>query len=88
MPSLPKVGFDLWDFIVKKSAHLGEYAIFFYLLRRAGLSIKQAFIVGILYAVSDELHQLLVPGRTSKLTDVGIDTLGMGIAYGYGLRKS
>lgn len=88
MPTLPEVGFDVWDFIIKKSAHIGEYAIFFYLLRRAGLTVKQAFIVGVAYALSDEWHQSFVPGRTAKLTDVGIDTMGMGITYGYGLRKS
>ena len=29
-----------------------------------------------LYAVSDELHQYVVPGRAMLLSDVGIDALG------------
>jgi len=35
IPTLPKVGFIWWDFIMKKSAHLIEYAILYFLLWRA-----------------------------------------------------
>ena len=36
----------------------------------------------IIYAIFDEIHQIYVPGRTGKVIDVVIDTLGafMGIA--------
>ena len=34
-------------------------------------------MVGVLYAISDEIHQLFVPGRTGCILDVGIDTLGI-----------
>ena len=30
-----------------------------------------------IYAMSDEFHQRFVAGRTSRITDVGIDTLGV-----------
>ena len=33
--------------------------------------------IGFLYACSDEFHQLFVPGRTAKFTDVLIDTSGV-----------
>lgn len=33
--------------------------------------------IGAGYAVTDELHQLLVSERTARLLDVGIDTLGI-----------
>ncbi len=36
----------------------------------------------ILYAVSDEVHQLFVPGRGGQLTDVIIDTAGAGAGLG------
>ena len=85
IPTLPEVGFIWWDFALKKSAHMFEYAVLFLLLRRAQLSVKQSFLIAILYAISDEIHQRFVPGRTSKLTDVGFDTMGMLIAYA--LRK-
>lgn len=35
-----------------------------------------AFIVTMLYAISDEIHQLFVSGRGSSIIDVGIDSLG------------
>lgn len=34
-------------------------------------------IVGMLYATSDEIHQLFVPGRSAEVRDVCIDTLGV-----------
>lgn len=42
----------------------------------------KALIFGVLYAVFDEAHQLLIPGRTGSLIDVSYDTLGviLGIA--------
>ena len=36
-----------------------------------------AIILAILYAISDELHQYFVPGRTSTISDVLIDTIGI-----------
>ena len=77
MPTLPKVGFLWWDFAAKKSAHMLEYAMLMYLLIRARLPWSKALMLGIAYAVSDEIHQSFVLGRTSKLTDVGFDTMGM-----------
>lgn len=84
---LPKTEIIWWDFLLKKSAHVFEYAVFFYLLVRAftkqnytHISRKTwltVFIIAVLYAISDEYHQSFVLGRTSKVTDVGFDTLGM-----------
>lgn len=34
-------------------------------------------IIGILYAITDEIHQYFVPGRSSKIQDVYIDALGI-----------
>ena len=77
IPTLPKVGFLWWDFVAKKSAHMLEYGMLMYLLIRARLPWHQALIYGIAYAISDEIHQKFVTGRTSKITDVGFDTVGM-----------
>lgn len=88
IPSLPQVGFLWWDFALKKSAHMFEYAVLFYLLIRAKLPVSTAFLIAILYAISDEIHQRFVPGRTSKLTDVGFDTMGMLTAYALNRRQS
>ena len=35
------------------------------------------WVIGTLYAVSDEIHQLFVPGRSCELRDVFIDSLGV-----------
>src|SRR3989344_2900979 len=76
IPTLPRVGFLWWDFVLKKSAHMLEYGILIALLIRARLAWPKALLMGIIYAGSDELHQWFVPGRTSRLTDVGFDTGG------------
>lgn len=41
-----------------------------------------AFSICVIYAISDEIHQLFVPGRTGQLKDVIIDSCGsiVGIA--------
>ncbi|HSG50218.1 MAG TPA: VanZ family protein [Longimicrobiales bacterium] len=38
--------------------------------------------VGFLYAVSDEIHQSFVPGRTASLTDLAADAVGLLAGYG------
>jgi len=69
--------------------HLVGYAILGFLLYRAinygfrGWSSSAAwrsFLIGLLYAVSDEIHQLYVPGREASVTDVGIDAAGLLLA--------
>lgn len=40
-------------------------------------TIFYAIIVGIIYAFTDEFHQKFVPGRTSSLKDVLVDSLGV-----------
>lgn len=34
----------------------------------------------VLYAISDEIHQYYVPGRSCRLYDIGIDTLGAALS--------
>ena len=34
-------------------------------------------LIGILYAATDEIHQLFVPGRNGEIRDVCIDSLGV-----------
>ena len=36
-----------------------------------------AWVVGTLYAASDEIHQLFVPGRSGQLRDVLLDSAGV-----------
>lgn len=77
---------DAVTHIIRKLAHFTEYAalgfflaLHFYELRsRLGLNLKYVWaeIIGILYAVSDELHQFFVPGRGPGVADVLIDSAG------------
>lgn len=39
-------------------------------------TLALAFLLTVLYAISDEVHQTSVPGRTGSLVDVLIDTAG------------
>ena len=71
--------------IVRKLAHFSIYAVVGFLLmalvstydldERKRISIS--LIVGIIYAISDEIHQGFIPGRAAKVTDVMIDTMGV-----------
>ena len=71
------------DFILKKSAHVIEYAILFWLVWHAHKSFKLCFIITVLYALSDEWHQTLVAGREGTLRDVGFDSLGMLFSWNF-----
>lgn len=72
------------EFLVKKSAHVFEYALFTILLYRAlkesGVDKTEAgiysIILAVLYGVSDEFHQSFTPGREPKVRDVFFDTIG------------
>jgi VanZ like family len=77
--SVPSLGTDLgtWDTILRKLAHLTEYAILGALLGRAVRRPGLALALGVLYAVSDEVHQMFVEGRHGSPLDVLIDTAGL-----------
>jgi len=74
-----------WDHVVRKTAHVAEYAVLGALLTALLLiwpssrrhAWKVAVPVGVLYAVTDEIHQRYVPGRACRLSDVWIDAAGV-----------
>jgi len=78
IPSLSS-GLGTWDLILRKIAHLTEYAILGALLVRAIQRPAVAILVGGLYAVTDEFHQHFVRGRHAAWYDVVIDTIGVTI---------
>ena len=75
IPSLSS-GLGTWDLVLRKLAHVTEFAILGALLARA-LPERAALLVGIAYAASDEVHQHFVPGREAALLDVAIDAVGV-----------
>jgi VanZ family protein len=78
IPSLSS-GLGTWDLILRKCAHVTEYAIFGLLLARALQREAPVFALAVLYAVSDELHQSFVRGRHAAPLDVAIDTVGVAL---------
>jgi VanZ family protein len=76
---LPTQGTVTEDFISKKFAHVLEYFVLMFLMFRAvgEKSITKAFLYSLIYAFTDEIHQLFIPYRTGKLIDVSIDSLGL-----------
>ena len=70
---------------VRKNAHYFLYtvggiilSVFFYAFFRQNNKIYLfSILTGMFYAMSDEFHQRFVAGRTSRITDIGIDTLGV-----------
>jgi VanZ family protein len=44
-----------------------------------------SFFAGLLYAVSDEIHQYFIPGREMRAFDVFIDSLGVIAGLGLSL---
>jgi VanZ family protein len=66
-------------FVILKFFHLVEYSILAILAFIAVRKYKVATIIAYIYAVTDEIHQYFVPGRTSKFTDTLIDLIGISI---------
>jgi len=79
--SIPSLGTGLgvWDTILRKGAHMTEYAVLGLLLLRALGRELPAFALGIAYAITDEIHQHFVRGRHASPVDVLIDTAGVAI---------
>lgn len=88
----PAAGIDA-DFLhtfVRKNAHFFAYLILgtlaFYAMRQSGVlgmrGALLAFTIAVLYAVSDETHQLFIPGRSGEARDVLIDSAGAGAGIG------
>ena len=76
VPNL-NTGLGTWDLVLRKLAHLVEYAILGALLFRALGRAPAAVVVGSASAVTDELHHAFVPGRAGSPLDWLIDTLGV-----------
>ena len=75
VPSLNS-GLGTWDTVLRKGAHMTEYAILAALLLRATASYAWAFGLAVGYACTDEVHQLFVRGRHGSPVDVAIDAVG------------
>ena len=87
-PAISQETIDLVHFFTRKLGHVTEFAILAILLWRAvdwhsppgsgrdWRRIVSAFLLSILYAATDEFHQLFVPSRGASVGDVCIDGFG------------
>ena len=73
---------ELLSFIIRKLAHFTEYLILGFLtinmLNKNDISKKYllSILICIIYATSDEIHQIFVPGRAYQIRDILIDSMG------------
>ncbi len=78
---------DLIEPYIRKLAHLSEYALGGMLFLGMALTFQisdkkrmlYSFLIGIEYAIIDEVHQLFIDGRAGKVTDVLIDSVGVAL---------
>lgn len=72
----------LLSLIIRKLAHFTEYLILGFLtinmLNKNDISKKYllSILICIIYATSDEIHQIFVPGRACQIRDILIDSIG------------
>ena len=73
---------DLLTFLTRKAAHITAYFILGLLVygavRTFSVTARRAVLIAVAcvltYAVSDEIHQLFISGRSGEVRDVLIDT--------------
>lgn len=76
-----------YSFIVRKTAHFTIYLVLGILVSLVligkNLNIKQIIIYGVLicmaYAITDEIHQIFVSGRSGEIRDIIVDTCGSSV---------
>jgi VanZ family protein len=65
------------NFFLHKLAHVIVYSLVFLTATRAFKNMKIAVFFGILFGISDEIHQNFVPTRTASVVDVLIDSISV-----------
>ena len=72
----------LLSLIIRKLAHFTEYLILGTLVinmftkNNAKKTYLLSILLCIIYAISDEIHQIFVPGRACQIKDILIDSVG------------
>ena len=72
------------QYFIRKTAHFSSYAFLGILISAAMAQHIAKFSlisygIGTAYAISDEIHQLFVPGRSGQVTDVLLDSAGVAL---------
>lgn len=80
---LSKIFGNIPDGVVRSIAHGCEYAALGFLMYNVFHSFKKrispviSVAISFFYAVTDEIHQLFVPGRAFQLVDLAVDLVGI-----------
>ncbi len=85
-PRFTATGEVLEDFLIFKTLHMGEYGLLALLIFNALYNtvtqnfynaIRLSWVFSILYAATDEFHQIFIPTRSGTPRDIVIDALGI-----------
>ena len=78
MPWASGLAISTMHALIRKLAHFTNYGVLFWLLIRGPMAGRPyaALALCVAYAMIDESHQLLAPGRTPSIYDVAIDSSG------------
>lgn len=85
--------FELATFIIRKFAHLFMYFILGILVMNnfkiSKRNILYAFVICVLYSISDEIHQIFSYERSAEIRDIFIDSIGsfIGIIFTCKIKK-
>ena len=71
--------------IIRKLAHFSIYTVVGFLMMalmstynaKTIIRVSISFGIGVIYAISDEIHQYFIPGRSGRVFDVIIDSFGV-----------
>lgn len=87
-------GLGVIDLVARKLVHVAEFAALTVLWWRAlrtmtdrGPALGAAATIAVAYAVTDEIHQTFVLGRSGSPWDVAIDAIGVAAACALALRR-
>jgi VanZ family protein len=81
---------SILTFLTRKAAHIFMYFVLgiliYNVIREYNLVVKRAILFSILfamiYATTDEMHQLFISGRSGQVSDVMIDTIAASVGVG------
>lgn len=84
------IDYDHFNHVVRKNAHFFIYLLLGIIvsaaLIRLGVpgyrNLELALLICVLFAITDEVHQLYVPGRGAQASDVLIDSAGACLGIG------
>ncbi|QQK80360.1 VanZ family protein [Salicibibacter cibi] len=80
------IDFETFHTLIRKAAHVAVYVVFgifaVHALRvsttagRMRRIVLWAWLLCVCYAITDEVHQLFIPGRSAEVSDVVLDSIG------------